>query len=58
MDQNELPLDPRHLRVQSGASKMIYEPIVRLAQTVHLSYAGTNTISKQIETSFHLMHIT
>jgi hypothetical protein len=29
-DRNELLLDPRHLRVQSGASKMIYEPMVRL----------------------------
>jgi hypothetical protein len=35
MDRNELPLEPRHLGVPSGASKMIYEPMVCLAQTVH-----------------------
>jgi hypothetical protein len=35
MDKNELPHDQRHLEVQSGASKMIFEPIVRLAQTMH-----------------------
>ena len=29
-----------------GASKIISEPMVRLAQTVHLSYINTNTISK------------
>ena len=46
---NEIPLDPRHLGVPSGASKMIFEPMVRLAQTVHISYINTNTISKQTE---------
>ena len=30
-----------------GASKMIYEPMVRLAQTMHLSCTGTYTVSKQ-----------
>jgi len=30
-----------------GASKTIYEPMVRLAQTMHLSCTGTNTVSKQ-----------
>jgi hypothetical protein len=34
--QNELPLDPRHLGVQSDASKMIYGSVVCLAQTVNL----------------------
>ena len=43
---NEIPHDPRHLGVPSGASKTISEPMVRLAQTVHLSYINTNTISK------------
>jgi hypothetical protein len=28
MDQNEIPHDPRHERVESGASKMISEPMV------------------------------
>ena len=43
---NEIPHDPHHLGVPSGASKMISEPMVRLAQTVHISYINTNTISK------------
>jgi hypothetical protein len=33
MDRNKLPLEPRHLVVPSGASKMIFEPMVRLVQT-------------------------
>jgi hypothetical protein len=33
MDRNVIWHDPRHLRVPSGASKMISEPIVQLAQT-------------------------
>ena len=32
---NEIPHDPRHLGVPSGASKTISEPMVRSAQTVH-----------------------
>jgi hypothetical protein len=44
MDQNELPLEPRQLRVPSGASKMISNPMVSLAQTVHPSCSDTNTI--------------
>jgi hypothetical protein len=46
MDQSEDPLEPRHLGVPLGASKMIYEIMVRLVQTMHLSCTGTNTISK------------
>ena len=49
---NEIPHDPRHLGVPSGASKTIAEPMVRLAQTVRLSYTtltsspnGPNEIS-------------
>jgi predicted Zn-ribbon and HTH transcriptional regulator len=38
MDQNGIPHEPRHLGVPSGASKMISKPMVRLAQTVHLSF--------------------
>ena len=34
---NEIPHDPRHLGVPSDASKTISEPMVRLAQTMHLS---------------------
>ena len=57
-DQNEISNDPRHLGVPSGASKMISEPMVRLAQTSHLSCVKISTISKQTETSFHLSHVT
>jgi hypothetical protein len=35
---NEIPHDPRNLGVPSGASKIIYEPVVLSTQTVHLSY--------------------
>jgi hypothetical protein len=44
-DQNELPLDPRHLGLPSGASKIISKPMVPSAPTVHLSCTETNTIS-------------
>jgi hypothetical protein len=54
MDRNKLPLEPRHLVVPSGASKMISEPMVRLVQTVHLSCTDTNNVSKWIETRFHI----
>jgi hypothetical protein len=52
MDRNKLLVDPHHVGVQLGASKL--EPIVRLGQTVHLSCIEINTISKWIETRFHL----
>jgi hypothetical protein len=58
MDQNELPFEPRHLGVPSGASKMIYESVVRLAKTVHLSCTETNTVSKQTEMRFYMTHVT
>ena len=58
MDQNEFPLVPRFLGVPSGASKMIPKPMVRLAQTVHLSCTGTNTVSKRTDTRFDMTHIT
>ena len=41
----EIPHYPRHLGVPTGVSRTIYEPMVRLAQTMHLSYIKTNTIS-------------
>jgi hypothetical protein len=37
---------------------MIYEPMVRLAQTLHLCCTDTNTISKRIEMRFHMTHVT
>ena len=46
IDRIELALEARHLGVLSGASKMIYEHMVRLAQTMHLFCTDTNTLSK------------
>jgi hypothetical protein len=57
-DQNDIPHDPRHNEVTSGASKMISEPMVRLAQIVHLYGTDTNNISKQTEMRFHKTHVT
>jgi hypothetical protein len=37
IDQNEIPHDPRHLRVPSGASKTTSEAMVHSTQTLHLS---------------------
>jgi hypothetical protein len=58
IDQNEIACDPHHLAVPSGVSKVISEPVVRSAQTVHISCTDTNTISKQTMMSFHLSLIT
>jgi hypothetical protein len=58
MERNELSLEPRHLGVPSGVPIMIFEPMVRLAQTVHLSYTDTNTVSQRNETRFQMTHIT
>jgi hypothetical protein len=58
MDRNEIPHDPRHLGVPSGAFKMISEPMVRLAQTVHLSFIKSNTIAKQTKKRLHMTHVT
>jgi hypothetical protein len=56
-DRNELPIEPHNLRVPS-ASKIISEPMVRLAQTLHLSYTYTNTVSKWTKMRFQMTHIT
>jgi hypothetical protein len=58
MYPNKLPLEPRHLGVPSDASKMISEPMVRVAQTMHLSSVYIITITKWTQTSFHLRLIT
>jgi hypothetical protein len=55
---NRAPPDPRHLGVPSGMSKMIYQAMVRLTQTEHLSGTDANIVSKQIETRFHMTHLT
>jgi hypothetical protein len=51
---NEISHDPRHLGVASDPSKMISKPMVRSAQTMHLSFVKIYSISKRIEISFHL----
>jgi hypothetical protein len=58
MDQNEIPHDPRHLGVASDAYKMISEPMVHLAQTMHRSSVKISTISKQTKMSFQLCLVT
>jgi hypothetical protein len=47
MDKNEIPHDPLHLGVPSGASKMISKVGVRSAQTVQLSCVKISTISNE-----------
>jgi hypothetical protein len=37
---------------------MISEPMVCLAQSVHLTYTDTNNVSKRIEMRFHMTHVT
>jgi hypothetical protein len=54
MDQTEIPHDPCHLGVPSGASKVVSAAVVRLAQTVHLSFVKIGTISGQTESSLHM----
>jgi hypothetical protein len=58
MDRNELPFKPRHQGVPYGATKMISEPVVCLAETVHLSCTETNTVSKRTEMRFYMTHVT
>jgi len=58
MDRNDIALDPRHLGVSSDVPKTIFDPMVRLTQTVHLSLVEINTISKWTEMSFHFTHVT
>jgi hypothetical protein len=58
IDQTTIPHDPHHLGLPSGASKTISEPVVRSAQTLHLSCVKISTISKRIESSIHLNLVT
>jgi hypothetical protein len=57
-EPNRAPPDPCHLEVPSGASKIIYEPMVRLTQTEDLSCTNSNTVTKHIEMRFHMTHVT
>jgi hypothetical protein len=52
IEQKEIPHDPRHLGVPSGASKMISEVVVRSSQTVHLSCIKISTIFEWSQLSF------
>jgi hypothetical protein len=58
MDQNEIPHDPRHLGVPSGASKMISEAMLCLAQTEHLSCVKISNNFERSESSFQLSLVT
>jgi hypothetical protein len=58
MDRNEIPYDPCHLGVPIGASKTIFEPMVRSVQTAHLSCTDSNSVSKRTEMRFHMTHVT
>jgi hypothetical protein len=55
--QNDPALEPRHLGVPSGVSKSIFEPMVHLTQTGHLSCTDTNIVSKRTKTRFHMTHV-
>jgi hypothetical protein len=57
MDQNKLPFEPHDLGGPSGAANKFSVPMLHLEQTVRLSDAEANTVSKQTEVSFHLTHI-
>jgi hypothetical protein len=52
MDQYKILVEPRHLGVPLGVSKMIFEPMVRSAQTMHLSCTDTNIVSTRREMRF------
>jgi hypothetical protein len=58
MDQNKLLVEPCHQGVPWGLYKTISEPVVRLAQTVHLSCIDKNTIVKRTDTRFHRTDVT
>jgi hypothetical protein len=48
----------RNIGVPSGASKTISEPMVRLAQVVHLACSNTNAVSECTKMRFHMSHVT
>jgi hypothetical protein len=58
MDRNKLQLDIHYLGVSSGVPKAISMPMVHSVQTVHLSCVNIKTVSKRIEMSFRLIHVT
>jgi hypothetical protein len=54
---NQAPTWASSPGVSLGASKTTFEPMVHLAQTVHLSCTNTNTVSKRIKTRFHMTQV-
>jgi hypothetical protein len=58
MERNEISQDPRHIGLPSGVSQIISKPMVRSAQTMHLSCVKISTISKWTKTSFQLSLVT
>ena len=52
--KRDILLEPGHLGVPSAPSKTISEPMVRSAQTVHLTSVKVSTISKQTENELPL----
>jgi hypothetical protein len=58
MEWTEIPHDPSHLEVPSGASKTISGPMVCLAQTAYLSCIDTNIESKWNDVRFQMTHVT
>jgi hypothetical protein len=58
MDKNKIQHEPRHLGIPSGASNMIFEPMVRSTQTVQLSCTDTNIVSKWTEKRLDMSHVT
>jgi hypothetical protein len=56
--ENEILLEPRHLELSSGASKMISEHLIHSVQSVYQSCVKFGIISKRTETSIHLGLVT
>jgi hypothetical protein len=50
--------DRNEIRVPSSASKIVSEPMVCSAQTVHLSCVKIITVSKWTKMKFHMTHVT
>jgi hypothetical protein len=57
MERGEISYDPCHLGVPSGASTMIFEPMLRLTQTVHLSWVKISPIAKRTKLSLEPHHL-
>jgi hypothetical protein len=56
--QTSFPFDLHHLGGPSCAALKISVPVVHSRQTMHLSVAVINTMSKWTEASFQLTHVT